>query len=188
MCGDADSELVSRAQKGDEGAFTELFRRHSERVFRLALSVLGRGFEAEAEEIAQEVFLKVHHSLGLFRGQAKVSSWIYRITFNHAMNLKTRARYRRPHLDDGALSEKVSAEPNPHSQLETAQRDRALAACIESLPDVYQSALRLHYWLGASVAEAADLLDVPENTIKSYLYRARQLLDSMLKERGYNHV
>ena len=56
------------------------------------------------------------------------------------------------------------------------------------LPEVYQSALRLYYWLGASVAEVAALLDVPENTAKSYLHRARQLLDGMLKERGYSNV
>ena len=185
---DADSELVARAQKGDESAFAELFRRHSERVFRLALSLLGRGFEAEAEEVAQEVFLKVHHSLGSFRGQAKVGAWMYRITFNQVMNLKTQARYRKPHLDDEALAEAVAREPNPLSQLETIQRNKALAECMESLPDVYQSSLRLYYWLGTSVAEIADLLDVPENTIKSYLHRARQLLSSMLKEKGYSHV
>lgn len=56
------------------------------------------------------------------------------------------------------------------------------------MPEVYQSALRLYYWLGSSVAEVAVLLDVPENTAKSYLRRARQLLDGMLKERGYSHV
>lgn len=188
MAEDPDSELVARAQGGDEDAFAELFRRQGDRVFRLALSILGRGFEPEAEDVAQEVFLKVHQALGSFRGESKVSSWIYRITFNQAMNLKARARYRRPHLDDTALSDAAAAGPGPHSQLETAQRDRALAECIEILPDVYQSALRLYYWLDASVAEVADLLDVPENTVKSYLHRARQLLDGMLKARGYSHV
>ncbi len=188
MAEDVDSELVARAQGGDESAFAELFRRHSERVFRLALSILGRGFEAEAEDVAQEVFLKVHHALASFRGQSKVGSWIYRITFNQTMNLKARARYRKPHLDDSALSGAASAEPGPHSTLETAQRDQVLAECIETLPDVYQSALRLYYWLDASVAEVADLLDLPENTVKSYLHRARQLLDGMLKERGYSHA
>ena len=72
--------------------------------------------------------------------------------------------------------------------LETAQRDQSLAECIQTLPEVYQSALRLYYWMGASVAEVAALLDVPENTAKSYLHRARQLLDGMLKEKGYSYV
>ncbi len=138
--------------------------------------------------MAQEVFLKAHRALASFRGEAGFGSWIYRITFNHAVNLKARARYQRPHLDEGALSHTATAAPGPDSQAETARRDQALWDCIRTLPEVYQSALRLYYWLGASVAEVAELLGVPENTVKSYLHRARQLLDGMLKERGYFYV
>jgi RNA polymerase sigma-70 factor, ECF subfamily len=185
---DGDSQLVARAQEGDQDAFAELVRRHSDLVFRLALSILGRGFAAEAEDVAQEVFLKVHQALRSFRGEAEVGTWIYRITFNQAVNLKARVRYRRPHLDDTMLAHAVDVEPGPHSLLETAERDQSLSECIQTLPEVYQSALRLYYWLGANVAEIAALLDVPENTAKSYLHRARQLLDGMLKERGYSHV
>jgi RNA polymerase sigma-70 factor (ECF subfamily) len=84
------------------------------------------------------------------------------------------------------LSQAVAPEPGPYSQLETARRDEALSECMQTLPEVYQSALRLYYWLGAGVAEVAALFDVPENTAKSYLHRARQLLHGMLKERGYS--
>src|SRR5271169_3525225 len=154
---DSDSQLVARAQGGDLDAFAELFRRHRDPVFRLALSILGQGFAAEAEDVAQAVFVKVHHALASFRGQAEFGSWIYRITFNQAVNLKARARYRGPHVDDTVLSEAVSAEPGPHSLLETAQRDRSLAECMQTLPEVYQSALRLYYWMGVSVAEVAAL-------------------------------
>jgi RNA polymerase sigma-70 factor (ECF subfamily) len=185
---DSDSQLVARAQGGDQDAFAELVRRHSDHVFRLALSILGQGFSAEAEDVTQEVFLKVHHALPSFRGEAEVGSWIYRITFNQAVNLKARARYQKPHLDDTVLSHSVTPEPGPHSLLETAQRDQSLAACIQTLPEVYQAALRLYYWMGASVAEVAALLDIPENTAKSYLHRARQLLQGLLKEKGYSHV
>jgi RNA polymerase sigma-70 factor (ECF subfamily) len=86
------------------------------------------------------------------------------------------------------LSHRATTEPGPCSQIETVERDQSLSECIQTLPEVYQSALRLYYWLGASVAEVAALLDVPENTAKSYLHRARQLLDGMLKERGYSCV
>ena len=123
---DNDSQLVARVQGGDERAFAELFRRHGDPVFRLALSILGQGFAAEAQDVVQEVFLKVHHALASFRGEAEVGSWIYRITFNQAVNLKARARYRRPHLAEAALAHAAAAEPGPHAQLETAQRDHAL--------------------------------------------------------------
>src|SRR5277367_1122120 len=95
---DNDSQLVARAQGGDQDAFAELFRRHGELVFRLALSILGRGYTSEAQDVVQEVFLKVHHALASFRGEGEVGSWIYRIAFNRALNVKARARYQRPHL------------------------------------------------------------------------------------------
>lgn len=183
---ESDSQLVTRTQNGDQQAFAELVRRHSALVFRLAVSILGREFIPEAEDVTQEVFLKVHHAIESFRGEAEFSSWIYRITFNQAVNLKERVRFRSPHANETVLFRAVAADPGPYQQLETAQRDQALAECIRTLPEVYQSALRLYYWLGAGVGEVAALLGVPGNTVKSYLHRARQLLHGMLKERGYS--
>ena len=183
---ESDAQLVARTQSGDQQAFAELIGRHRGQVFRLAVSILGREFIPEAEDVAQEVFLKVHHAITSFRGESEFSSWIYRITFNQAMNIKARVRFRKPHINERALSGAATCDSGPERQVEIAQRDQALAECIGTLPDVYQSALRLYYWLGTGVAEIALLLDVPENTAKSYLHRARQLLRSMLKERGYS--
>ena len=183
---ESDCQLVDRARSGDRQAFAELVSRYSALVFRLAVSILGREFIPEAEDVAQEVFLKVHHAIESFRGEAEFSSWIYRIAFNQAVNLKARVRFRSPHADETVLYRAVSPEPGPYRQAETAQRDQALAGCIQTLPEVYQSALRLYYWLGAGVGEVAVLLGVPENTAKSYLHRARQLLHGMLREKGYS--
>jgi len=183
---ESDSQLVNRTQSGDHEAFAELVRRHSARVFRLAVSILGKEFVPEAEDVAQEAFLKAHRAIASYRGEASFSSWIYRITFNHAVNVKSRVRFRSPHADETALHGIAAPEPGPHGQAETAQRDGVLAECIHTLPEVYQSALRLYYWLDAPVGETAELLGVPENTAKSYLHRARQLLQGMLKERGYS--
>jgi RNA polymerase sigma factor (sigma-70 family) len=183
---ETDSQLVTRVQSGDQQAFAELVRRHSALVFRLAVSILGQQFIPEAEDVAQEVFLKVHHSIASFRGESEFTSWIYRITFNQAVNLKARVRFRSPHVDDSVLYQTATPEPGPDRQAETTQRDQVLAECIQTLPEVYQSALRLYYWLDAGVGEVAALLGVPENTAKSYLHRARQLLHGMLKEKGYS--
>ena len=95
----------------DEEAFSELVRRYRDPVFRLAVSILGQGFAGDAEEVAQEVFLRVHRSLASFRGDSQLGSWIYRITFNQALNLKARVRYRAPHVSDEALA--TTASPRP---------------------------------------------------------------------------
>jgi len=186
---DSDDVLVARCQEyGDDDAFAELVRRHRTAVFRLALSILGPGFAGDAEEVTQEVFLRVHHALRSFRGDAQFSSWLYRIAFNQAVNLKARVRYRAPHATEDALADRPSADPSPFEQLDASRRRHALAEAIAALPEVYQAALRLHYWMGSSIGEVAELLLVPDNTVKSYLHRARRLLRVRLREQGYDGV
>lgn len=169
-----------------DAAFAELVRRYRDKVFRLAVSILGQEFSPEAEDVAQDVMLRVHHSLRTFRGEAQLGSWIYRITFNHALNVKDRVRFRAPHVTDAVLDARPSTGRDPHEQLQDARRQAAVLACVAELPEVYQSALRLHYWLGATMAEIATMLDTPENTVKSYLHRARLLLHAMLTARGFH--
>jgi len=95
---------------------------------------------------------------------------------------------RVDHLGEAALATTPTAERSPVDRLHDERRNRALLESIDELPDVYQSALRLHYWMGTSVADIAIMLGVPENTVKSYLHRARKLLNAMLRERGFADV
>jgi len=182
-----DEWLVARcSESADEGAFAELARRYRGPVFRLAVSVLGQAFAPEAEDVAQDVMLRVHQALHSFRGESRFGSWVYRIAFNRALNVKERVRYRAPHVSEQTLAETASQDRGPHDQLDDERRRQAVLACVAELPEVYQSALRLHYWLGASVSEIAEMLDAPENTVKSYLHRARRLLHAQLAERGFD--
>lgn len=182
-----DEWLVERFREAaEEAAFAELVRRYRDPVFRLAVSILGQHLVPEAEDVAQEVMLRAHHSLGSFRGESAFGSWIYRIAFNQALNVKARARHRAPHVSDQALAATPSQDRGAYDQLQEERRRLAVLECIGELPEVYQSALRLYYWLGTGVGEIAVLLDAPENTVKSYLHRARGLLHSMLAERGFD--
>src|SRR5579862_2067680 len=122
---ESDAQLVARAQRGDQQAFGELVRRHGDLVFSLAVSILGQGRVPEAEDVTQEVFLKVHRALESFRKEAEFKSWIYRIAFNEAVNVKSRARYQKPHAGETALQGLATAGPDPHQHAETAQRDEA---------------------------------------------------------------
>jgi RNA polymerase sigma-70 factor (ECF subfamily) len=182
-----DEWLVAKCREtADEEAFAELVRRYSSPVFRLAVSVLGQAFVADAEDVAQDVMMKVHQALPAFRGDARVGTWIYRIAFNHAINVKARTRFRTPHVADEVLEAMPSAALGPDETLKDERRRLAVLACVNELPEVYQSALRLHYWMGTSISDIAAMLDVPENTVKSYLYRARRLLQTLLAERGFD--
>ena len=173
---ETDATLVaSYRERRDQEAFTELVRRYRGPVFRLAVSILGPAFKAEAEDVTQEVFFRVHAALESFQGEAQFSSWLYRIAFNLTLNLKARVRYRAPHLNEEALAARTVQEQDPVERI-------ALMTAIDELPEIYQSALRLYYWMGASVEEIAELIGVPENTVKSYLHRARRLLYGMLEK------
>jgi RNA polymerase sigma-70 factor, ECF subfamily len=166
----------------------ELVRRYRARVFRVAVSVLGQDYVPEAEDVTQDVFIRVHAALASFRGEASFGSWIYRIAFNQAVNAKARARYRIPHLTDAALATVEAPGLSPHDRLALDRRNQTVRACVEELPDVYQAALRLYYWMGTGVGEIGELLGVPEGTVKSYLHRARRLLGAMLRQRGVDDV
>lgn len=182
-----DGELVSRCRDHeDQGAFVELVRRYQARVFRLAVSVLGPEFALDAEDVAQEVFVRAYHGLKTYRSEAAFGTWLYRITFNHATNVKARMRFRAPHLPEAVLSTTASSAVAQDERMDLRREQQLVQACVQDLPEVYQSAVRLHYWLGASVAEIATLLDVPENTVKSYLHRARKLLHAELAKRGFD--
>ena len=142
-------ESAPERNEGNEAAFAELVRRYRGPVFRLAVSILGQEFAPEAEDVAQDVMVRVHHALHSFRGEANFGSWIYRIAFNQTLNLKAHVRYRAPHLSDQALATTPSQDRGPDNQLQDERRRRAVLACVGELPEVYQSALRLHYWVQA---------------------------------------
>jgi len=178
------SLMPPREETGQDLSFEELVRCYKDSVFRLAVSILGPGFTAEAEEVTQDVFLRVHRERGSFRGESKFSTWLYRIAWNRAFDVKQRARYRLPHLDETAIASRADTSAGPLEQLNRKERLAAIHQAIVDLPEVYQTVIRLHYWLGTGVAEIGELIGAPEGTVKSYLYRARRLLKQSLPERG----
>jgi RNA polymerase sigma-70 factor (ECF subfamily) len=174
-----EHELVERCRQGDEAAFRELVDQYKNMVFALiARSVPNRG---RAEEVAQDVFLKVHRGLPYFRGESKLSTWIYRIVINALSQ-------ERPELAASSLDEVGEGDGQPRHR--PAADDRAfgdlvlrdrLQKAIERLPVQYQVLINGHYMKGMRYEELAAALDLPMGTVKTHLHRAKRQLRHLLE-------
>ena len=170
-----ERELVERCRSGDERAFQELVDRHKDLVFALiARTVQDR---SRAEDLAQDVFLRVHRGLPYFRGEARLSTWIYRIVANvclqdHGRALKTSS------LDEARAGQAVSVADRQFTDLEV--RDR-LEKAIARLPANYRLLIAAHYLRGVQYEELAEALQLPLGTVKTQLYRAKQQLRRLLE-------
>jgi RNA polymerase sigma-70 factor, ECF subfamily len=171
-----DRELITAYREtADDDLFRMLVERHQDRVFRLVASVLGPGYAAEAEEVAQDVFLTVHQKLATWREEAQFSTWLYRVAWNRAADHRRRARFRATFAGERVLATMPSAS-DPHAEFAAGERRRELLKALERLPDLYRTLLHLRYWMDCSLPEIAEVTGVPAGTVKSYLARARQKL------------
>jgi len=171
----------------DPEVFRTLVERHQSRVFRLVAGLLGPFADRDGQEVTQEVFLRAHQRLGSFRGEARFSSWLYRLAYNYTLQHKRRARLRLPHLPVDAL-ETLSSRDGPHEAAAERERRQTVERLLEGLPELYRTVVYLHYWLDATVEEMAELLAVPSGTVKSYLSRARARLRAQACAAGIEGV
>ena len=175
----SEHELVQRCRQGDETAFRELVDQYKGLVFALiARSITDR---ARAEELAQDVFLKVHKGLPYFRGESRLSTWIYRIVVNVLSQ-------ERRDLATVSLDEKGGDRPRPEPATEDrsfedfATKDR-LQKAIERLPVPYQVLINGHYLKGMRYEDLAEALNMPMGTVKTHLHRAKRQLRHLLETR-----
>ena len=177
MAKDEDSESVRRARSGDRDAFASLVRGHHVRVLRLCLSMLRDA--CDAEDAAQEVFLKAYKSLDQFAGACAFSTWLHRIAANHCLDLLRRASRRRTEsLDaserkEGAESAAADPSPEPGASLEAAD---LAARALAGLPEDYRLILVLRETQGLSYMELAEALECSLDSVKARLRRAREAL------------
>jgi RNA polymerase sigma-70 factor (ECF subfamily) len=181
---DPDRDLVVRWQAGDQGAFEELVRRHEKKVFRLLLRMMGS--REEAEDVAQETFLSLHRHGHRFRGDARFSTFIYRVASNAALNRRrtlgrNRARIQKLAVRQAAGDDLPVAPRNP----EDSAIGRDLSGQVRKALDNLKPSLRLPVVLydleGLAYGEIAEVMGVAEGTVKSRIHRARQALRIELK-------
>jgi RNA polymerase sigma-70 factor, ECF subfamily len=179
-----DRELVRRCRSGDEEAFRELVTRHHARVFRLCR--LRTDDESAAEELTQDVFVRVHRALGGFRGEAALGTWIYRIAINLCRDRERRNGRRRaftlvPLPTLGGSGEEVSRAPGPDDGALAGEAAARLRSALGGLRPELREALELRYFAELSYAEIAAAMGCELGTVSSRLSRGLERLGEMLR-------
>lgn len=188
-----ENELLERLKRGDEQAMAELAETYSSKIYQLAFRYLRN--KEDAEEVTQDVLFKVYRKVDAFRGDAALSSWIYRITFNAAMSRLRTARYQRTQDEErqtvqNADGDRVSS-PRPETadwtnmadeEMLRAQLRSRVTRAILGLPAIYRAPVMLRDIQGLSTEEASAVLNVKDQTLKSRLHRGRLILRKQLAD------
>jgi len=190
-----DRQLISRLQMGDEEAVRELADRYNHRIFQMALRHMKN--REDAEEVTQDVLMKVYRKIDKFRGDAALSSWIYRITFNTAMSrLRTHRAERAAEVERDRVLAQRNEDPAeastprqpadwshmPDEELLRRQLREAIADALPRLPEIYRTPVVLRDIEGLSTEEASMRLRVKDQTLKSRLHRGRVMLRRQLSD------
>ncbi len=175
---EVDRELLRRLRKGDERAFAELIRRYQDRIHDLAYRMLGN--RQEAEDLAQEIFVAVYKNLGQFRGDSKLSTWIYRVAKNHCLNrivyLRRHGSGRTGELEDGHEPDGDPGVGAPDRALERRERQALVQRALAELDEAQRMVVVLRDIEGLDYDEIVVVLEEPLGTVKSRLHRARAAL------------
>jgi RNA polymerase sigma-70 factor (ECF subfamily) len=174
-----DEELVARSVAGDHDSFNQLIRRWERPIYALAFRVLGR--EDDARDVCQEAFLRAFRALPGFKGEAKFSSWLYRITLNLCRDwLRRKKRTPVVQAPEGVDLVELAAAQGPAESIEDLvarkQLSAAVAEAMASLPDEQRTAIVLKEFHGLTFQEIADLQQIPLSTVKTRLYQGLSVL------------
>ena len=183
---DSDQQLVERVQAGDKAAFDMLVRKYQHRVLKLVSRFVSDA--AEAEDVAQEAFLKAYRALASFRGDSAFYTWLYRIAINTAKNALVSNR-RRPVDFDLDLQDpeqydrhaRLKEGDTPEGVLLTEEIRSVVEKAMEQLPEDLRTAIVLRELEGLSYEEIAEAMDCPVGTVRSRIFRAREAIDKKLK-------
>ena len=180
-----DEELVARSKTGDAESFNQLVKRWERPIFALAYRTLGR--EEDARDVTQETFMRAFRALGGFKGDAKFSSWLYRITLNLCRDLMRKNR-RAPlvAVPEGVEVEDLASEQGPTETVEDlaarSEMSREVARAMAHLPAEQRQAIILKEYHGLTFQEIADLMRCPLSTVKTRVYQGLSTLRKQLGE------
>jgi RNA polymerase sigma-70 factor (ECF subfamily) len=185
----SDEELVTLSQGGDLDSFNQLVVRWERPIYALAYRVIGR--EEDARDVAQETFLRAFRALKGFKGQAKFSSWLYRITLNLCRDwIRREKRTPVSQPPEGIDIIEMAGEATPSESIEQLvgrrQLGRAVSKAMALLPEEQRTAIILKEYHGLTFQEIAELLDCPLSTVKTRLYQGLTVVRKQLQQAGVN--
>lgn len=177
-----EKDLVQRARLGDVEAYEKLFALYYSKIFRLAFRLCGQG--QDAEEVAQETFVRVARSIKNFRGDSKFNTWITRIAVNTAYDLRSKRRRHMEGREDRDVDGEV-IDPSQSGSHEESDLQNAIKQALDHLPPKQREVMVLTFMEGYSHEEAAEMLKCSINTVSWRVFAAKKKLKSKLKRFGY---
>jgi RNA polymerase sigma-70 factor (ECF subfamily) len=178
-------EWVNAARQGDQDAFADIVYAYQDAVYNLCYRMLGE--RTEAEDSAQEAFLRAYLNLDRYDPARSFKTWLLSIASNYCIDRLRRRRLQWMSLDDEPVADRIalnSDEPEPEDETLNRERSKAIQALLNELSPEYRAAVVLRYWYDYSYAEIADIMDTTESAVKSRLFRARQALADKLGEKA----
>ncbi|MEC3966036.1 RNA polymerase sigma factor [Flagellimonas halotolerans] len=181
MLTNKEKELISEIRKGNTRAFSDFVDSYKDLVFTLSVRMLGN--REEAEEVAQDVFINVYKSLPSFKGDSKVSTWVYRIAYNSCLDRLKKIKRKRVHTDLDHI------EQVAHSEMDTAldkmvrqERSEIIGQCLSQLSAEDAGILTLFYFEEKNLQEIGQTTNLSVNTLKVRLFRARKKLAGIMEK------
>jgi RNA polymerase sigma-70 factor (ECF subfamily) len=184
-----EQELVSRAQHGDTVAFQEIIDRYKKQVYYLSLDLTGN--HHDAEDLSQEVLVKAYTSLHKFRGESKISSWLHRIAVNAYLDERRKKSLTLLKQSDElnetltVHSSEGSLDSNPEKKMERAKMQEHIDEALLTLTERERTIFVLRHYQEHALKEIAEMLDLSEGTIKSFLFRAIKKMQKALSQYEY---
>ena len=175
-----DQYFIDLCLKGDTNSFGTLVERYQDFVFTIAFRIVKT--REEAEEVAQDTFIKAYESLSKYRGESKFSSWLYSIAYRKALDsLRKNKKYKASELIDDITEGDANEIDNALQYLQNEERKKAIQDCILKLPEDDAAIITLYYFEEQSVREISGITGLSEDNIKVKLYRSRKKLFGLLK-------
>lgn len=174
-----ENELIQRAQTGDQAAFSDLVERYQVAVFNLCYRMLGQG--QDAEDAAQEIFLRIYRQIHTYSPTHRFSTWVLSIASHYCIDQLRKRRLTLVPLES-IVAWARSRQPQPDDLALEGEAREQIQHLLTRLPEKYRLVLILRYWYDLSYLDIAEITKLPENTVKTRLHRARQMMANLVRD------